>query len=150
QDHIRPDGARLPETLASVCRLVDEHLLGLEVDPAEQPDRGLVVDYEYPRHKRPLYPWALSSNPDALARAPARDRQFEHEARALARIRVDPDPPTHGPDEPLDDEQPEPRAARRVGGAVELPEDPLVLVGRDPDALVGDAQLDGVGPPARR
>ena len=37
--------------------------------------------------------------------------QLEREARALALVRVDPDPPAHRVDEPLRDEEAEPGAA---------------------------------------
>src|SRR5215204_4061348 len=75
-------------------------------------------------------------------------RKLEGEARATALCRVDPDPAPHRPDEAAGDEQPEPGTAltsRRAVGAVELREDALPLVLRDPLALVDYTHLDPTG-----
>src|SRR6266542_2694376 len=77
------------------------------------------------------------------------ERQLEGERRALALARGHPDPSAHRRDEAARDEEAEAGPARaaaglRVGAAVELAED-LILVGLgDADALVGDADLDGL------
>src|SRR5690348_8750559 len=79
--------------------------------------------------------------------------ELEREAGALPLGRVDPDPPTHRRHQLLRDEEAEPRAgdavSRRRFGPVELPEDPLLLGGGDPDPLVDDPHLDRVVLPAR-
>ena len=82
EDHVRPLRPRLVEAARAVGRLEDVHALGLEVDPAEEPDRGLVVDYENLRHPLslapPLYPPQRDVIPpgsrSARARAAARTR----------------------------------------------------------------------------
>src|SRR5439155_19800730 len=116
----------------------------LEVDPAEQPDRRLVVDHEHLRHewfirRRRLYPSALRAT---------RERQPEAAARAVSLLRRHPDPPAHRGDETLCDEEPETRPRRRhqpaarFAAAVELAKDPLLLDLRDAGPLVDDAHLD--------
>ena len=72
--------------------------------------------------------------PFSLAPSRAGDRQLDHEARARALSRRDPDPSAHRRHEALRDEEPEPGAARPRGlavGPVELREDPLLLGRRD-------------------
>src|ERR1700674_4910826 len=75
-------------------------------------------------------------------------RERKTEARALTLGGVDPDSPAHRRHESLRDEEPEPGPAGAAlcgrFGPVELPEDPLLLEARDPDALVDDADLDRV------
>ena len=56
EDDVRPPLARLVEPARAVGRLEHLHALGLEVDPAEEPDRRLVVDHEHPRHVCSLSP----------------------------------------------------------------------------------------------
>src|SRR5919201_940336 len=72
--------------------------------------------------------------------------ELEREGRALPRLRLDRDPAVHPLNELATDVQAEPAAADAVGlrrvEPVELLEDPLVLVGRDADPLVGDRDRD--------
>src|SRR5687767_1913700 len=78
-----------------------------------------------------------------------RRRKLEREARTLTFGRLDPDPAPHGVDEPLGEEQAEPGPSAFLVCAVELAEDPVVLGLGDPDALVGDVELDRVALPPR-
>ena len=69
-------------------------------------------------------------------------RELDHEARPLARQRLDPDPAAVGLHEPAHDRQPEARAAMagaRGAGAVERLEHALALRGRDAGPAVDDA-----------
>jgi hypothetical protein len=71
-------------------------------------------------------------------------RQLEGERRAAARLRRDPDPTSHPPDELTADVEPETGSthARRLVGIepMELLEDPLLLRGRNAPTLVTDAE----------
>src|SRR5207302_3817578 len=71
----------------------------------------------------------------------ARERQLERERRALTLRGLHGDATAHRLDETLRDEEAEARAARasvpgRGLGSVELPEDPLLFGGGDPDPFV--------------
>src|SRR3954447_16244413 len=72
------------------------------------------------------------------------ERQLERELRAPAGLGVDPDPALHALDELAGDVEAETGAADALRHVrvepVELVEDPVVLLGRDPEALVGDAE----------
>src|SRR5207237_4343756 len=82
EDHVGRVRARLLETARAVGRLEDLHSLRLEIDPAQQPDRRLVVDYENLRHRLArtpaLYPPQVHLIPPlsepGRARAAARTR----------------------------------------------------------------------------
>src|SRR6266542_7130778 len=73
-------------------------------------------------------------------------RQLEQEGRALVVLRLDPDAAAHSADQLLADVEPEPgapHAAHHVRvDAVELLEDPLLLLGRDSEALVANVEAD--------
>src|SRR5262249_34722286 len=68
----------------------------------------------------------------------------EDELRALALLRPNGHVAAHRGDQPLCDEETEAGARARVAPAIELPEDPLLLGLRNPDALVLDGHLDRV------
>src|SRR5919198_2561341 len=96
----------------------------------------------YTRPRKTSFHRARYANP--------RDRQLEGEGRALALHGLDGDPSAHRLDEALRDEEAEagaPRAAvaRRGLGSVELPEDPLLFAGRNPDPFIRHLELDLVG-----
>src|ERR671938_1874957 len=82
EDHVGPLGPRLVEARRAVGSLEHLHALRLEVDPAQEPDRRLVVDYENLRHPMsaapPLYPPRENvtppCSPGARGRAGARTR----------------------------------------------------------------------------
>src|SRR5207247_5805982 len=69
------------------------------------------------------------------------DRKQDSEARALAGLGVDLEPPIHALDELAADVEAQPAAADAAGllriEPVELLEDPLLLRARDPEPLVG-------------
>src|SRR5262249_45564651 len=75
-----------------------------------------------------------------------RDRQLEGERRPFALCRRDPHPPLHSLDELAADVEAQPGAAHPAGhvrvDAVEALEDVRLLVRRDPDSLVADAEAD--------
>src|SRR5919198_1305326 len=60
EDHVGLLRPGLLEAARAIGSLEDVHALGLEVDPAQKPDRGLVVDHEHLCHPLslapPLYP----------------------------------------------------------------------------------------------
>src|SRR5207247_3380552 len=73
--------------------------------------------------------------------------QLEEERRALLAVRLDPDPAVHAFDELLADVEPEPgpsHAAHHLRvGAVELLEDPILVLGIDPEPLVANGEAHG-------
>src|SRR5215210_7812234 len=75
------------------------------------------------------------------------DRQVDDERRALTLARRDRDAALHPPHELAADVEAETRAPDAAGllgiEPVELPEDPLLLAVRDPEALVADRDLQG-------
>src|SRR5215207_1921681 len=75
--------------------------------------------------------------------------KLEREARALSFGRFDPDPAPHRGDKALSEKEAQAGPASLLIGAVELPEDSVVLSFRDPDALVRDLKLDRVALPPR-
>src|SRR5207302_8284829 len=82
----------------------------------------------------------------------ARERQLERERGALALHGLDGDPSAHRLNQALRDEEAEAGAtcatvSSRGLGSVELPEDPLLFGGRDPDPFVRHLELDLVGLP---
>ena len=105
--------ARLLDPGRAVARLEHLHPLRLEIHPAEEPDRRLVVDYQHPRHRpscsaRRSYPSRPDSLPltDTAARRAARRRSSSPRPRGSDR-----DPAAHREHEPLGDEEPEAGAA---------------------------------------
>src|SRR5216683_2224242 len=74
-------------------------------------------------------------------REPARERQSEREAGALAGAACHPHPPAEVLDDPAADVQPQPAALRlageRVARLAEFLEDKLLVGGADADAVVG-------------
>src|SRR5918911_1747068 len=96
----------------------------------------------YTRRRKTSFHRARNADP--------RDRELEREGGALALHGLDGDPPAHRLDEALRDEEAEAGAARaavsrRGLGSVELPEDPLLFAGRDPDPFVHHLELHLVG-----
>src|SRR5581483_3540637 len=74
------------------------------------------------------------------------DRELQQERRSRAAVRIDPDSSVHARHELAGDVEPEPGAADAAGQvrveAKELLEDPVLLGGRDAEALIGHAEPD--------
>src|SRR6266550_4474768 len=70
--------------------------------------------------------------------------KLEQEGRSLPCLRLEPDVPAHSADELVADVEPQPRAADAAGHvriyAVELLEDPALLVGGNPEPLVSNVE----------
>src|ERR671931_2037667 len=100
EDHVGLLRPRLLEAARAVGGFEDVHPLGLEVDPAQKPDRGLVVDHEHLCHPLslapPLYPPEEDLTPPRSlcepARSAARTRRWSPRPPRTRRRSVRPSP----------------------------------------------------------
>ena len=157
RDRRRMQLPRQLEPLAAPGRGANRETLALEIAAHHVADGLIVVDDEDQRalHRRlrsPLGPHAAQQRPARLRGLDPRG-QADGEGRALAELALDGDIAAHHLAETAADRESEPRAAVLArGGRIglhEFLEQPADLLGRHPDAGVGDRHRDLCASPVR-